>query len=622
MTKPPASTCPAPGFAEADGQAARAALDAMAELVIMRDAQGRIIEVNSAFLAAFGGDRTDWIGCWFAVAPASTVPGNAQRYDVAMRTHDGAIWVEWSETLTPDGASVAVGRDVSEERRARAEQSEAARGKSVFFAAVTHELRTPLSGALGAADLLAATSLAPDQSAYLTAVRESAAHALGLIDDILDLTRLEAGRLDLRPGPVDMRNMVEQVCEVLSPKAADRGLHLTHAIDPDIPALIEADEARLKQILFNLAGNAVKFTQTGGVLITVDEVGGRFQLCVRDSGPGISSDDQKRLFEHFERGAAERKAEPGAGLGLAMVKRLAEAMGGTVGVTSQLGKGALFWVTAPIKASAPAPAERPLAGRSILVVVPEALQAEGLVRQATALGAKADMATRPQAALDILHQRQEPLTLILSEDWASHAPALKLAAPQLRLLALAEPRTKDLFIGEQRREGVDGWLVAPVRAQSLAAWAIGGAAEPDGEPTRQAAPAFEALEGLTLLLAEDDPVNAMIAKTVLSSLGAEVVHVDTGSAAVDAALSGRFDAALLDLRMPEMTGIEAANAIRKHPHTAALPLIALTANATEADRNACLAAGMDAFMTKPLNPGDLTDRLTALCAPQNRARVG
>lgn len=621
MTSERSDTEPNPGFSEAESGAARAALDAMAELVLMRDAQGRIIEVNTAFLNAFGGTRTDWIGCWFAVAPASSDDREAQRYDVAMKTRDGPLWIEWSETQTGDGSSVSVGRDVSAEREAREQQSEAARGKSVFFAAVTHELRTPLSGALGAADLLADTGLAPDQNAYLKAVRDSAAHALGLIDDILDLTRLEAGRLDLRPGPVDVRQLIEEACEVLAPRAVDRGLTLSHAIAADVPTLVEADEARLKQIVFNLAGNAVKFTETGGVLITVEMSRDQLQLSVRDSGPGISQDDQRRLFEHFERGAAERKAAPGAGLGLAMVKRLAEAMGGTVGVKSSLGSGAVFWVTAPLPSLESAPDQCGLAGRTLLAATPKKLQRKGLCRQAEALGATVRWAQSVEQALSVAEAVSDALTIILDESWASHAPEMKARAPTAHILALAEPRTKDLFSGAERPASVDGWLVAPVRAASLANWAAASKTR-SNEEARQSGPAGRPLAGLNLILAEDDPVNAMIAKTVLAKLGADVAHVETGTAAVELAKQGGFDAALLDLRMPEMGGIEAAKCIRRDPRVTSLPLIALTANATETDRNACLSAGMDAFMTKPLDPTALTDRLTALCAPQNRARVG
>ncbi len=408
---------------------------------------------------------------------------------------------------------------------------------------------------------------------------------------------------------------------MLAPRAADQGLTLSHGVDAALPDRIEGDEARLKQILFNLAGNAVKFTETGGVLISVTTQASQFRLSVRDSGPGISPQDQKRLFQHFERGAAERKSAPGAGLGLVMVKRLAEAMGGSVGIQSEPGCGSQFWVDIPIKALKPAPSTRPLSGRTLLIATPDPLQREGIRVQAEALGATTLEAISPDDAEDQLRSTTAEVTVVLDEDWADHAPKLKACRAGARLLALAEPRTKDLFSGSNRPASVDGWLVAPVRSSSLAAWAIGeGTAEDDvGGPANES---IQPLDGVQLILAEDDPVNAMIAKTVLKKLGAAVEHVESGRAAVELAATGRFDAALLDLRMPEMGGLEAASAIRTLPSAAALPLIALTANATEADRNACLAAGMDAFMTKPLDPALLADRLTALCAPQNRANVG
>jgi signal transduction histidine kinase/CheY-like chemotaxis protein len=601
------------------------AMDAMAELILMRDGQGRIVHVNTAFLTAFGGERADWVGRWFAVAPVLDDQAGPRRYDAAMATRAGPVWIEWAETRTPGGGTIAVGRDVSEERRARAEESEAARGKSIFFAAVTHELRTPLSGALGAAGLLADTRLAPDQRAYLDAVRESAAHALALIDDILDLTRLEAGRLDLNPGPVDLRALIEQAGEVLAPRANEKGLSFSHAVDAEVPVTLKADAARLKQILFNLAGNAVKFTDKGGVLVTAEYAGERLRLAVRDTGPGIAKPDQARLFQHFERGAAEKSGAPGAGLGLAMVRRLAEAMGGEVGVQSEPGAGALFWATLNLPAIEAPPVQAPLAGRAVIVAAADRLQREALVRQARALGADAIDAGEAGAALAIARRQggDRPCTVILDAAWAAPAATeVKRLAPGARVLALAEPRTKDRFTGDDRPDGVDGWLVAPVRLSSLAAWAA-GREEPDTlEPDKAAGPLERPLEGLAVLLAEDDPVNAMIARTVLTRLGVAVTHVETGQAAVEAASGGGFDAALLDLRMPVLGGREAAQAIRACPAGAGLPLLALTANATEADRTACLEAGMDDFLTKPLDPDALTERLIALCAPQKRANVG
>ena len=604
---------------------AEAVLDAMGELVLVRDGHGRIVHVNTAFLTAFGGERADWIGRWFAVAPVLDEEDGARRYDAAMSTRSGPVWIEWSETRADGGATIAVGRDVSDERRARLEECEAAQGKSVFFAAVTHELRTPLSGALGAAALLADTRLAPDQRAYLSAVRESAGHALALIDDILDLTRLEAGRLELHPEPVDLRALIEQVGEVLAPRAHEKNLSYGHAVDAGVPALLNADAARLKQIVFNLAGNAIKFTQSGGLSVTAEHAEGRVRLTVRDTGPGIAKVDQARLFQHFERGAAERSGAPGAGLGLAMVRRLAEAMNGEVGVQSEPGAGAMFWATLDAPALAEPPRDAPLKSRAVIIAAADRLQRAALVRQAQALGADAVDAGEAGAALALAERRgaDRPCTVILDAEWAVQAgQEVKRLVPGSRVLALAEPRTKNQFSGADRPAWVDGWLVTPVRQASLAAWAgDGGPAQAAPERAVQI-PAATPLQGLAVLVAEDDPVNAMIARTVLQGLGAEITLVDNGRAAVEAASGGGFDVALLDLRMPEMGGREAAEALRARPQCAGLAILALTANATEADRTACLTAGMDDFLTKPLDPDVLAERLIALCAPQKRANLG
>ena len=608
-------------------------LDALGEMVVVRGADGRVLRVNAAFLAAFGGRAEDWSGRWFAVAPGLGEPGQARRFDAAMQTRAGSRFIEWSETPLDGGGAVALGRDVTAERQARAAASEAAQGKTVFFASVTHELRTPLAGALGAADLLRETRLKPDQHAYLDVMRASTEHALKLIDDILDLSRLEAGQLALQPEPVDLRALVEDACELLALRAAEKGLTLDHVIHPQVPERLGLDPARVRQILFNLAGNAVKFTPSGGVLVEADYVDGSVRLSVRDTGPGISETDQAHLFEQFERGVQEGSGAPGAGLGLAMVRRLVQAAGGDVGVESRLGSGAVFWCAWPCEPFEPAPAARPLRGRTIVIAVPSPLQREALAAQATALGAKAVCAEEPREAMRLAARLRENLTVILSERWAPEARAVKAAAPQGRLLALARPHTKDLFSAAARPTGFDGWLVAPVRLSSLAAFASGDdrpaarADQREPAPAPAAAPGCRAgadqpLKGLSVILAEDDPVNALIARTVLGRLGAEVLHVTDGRAAVDAAATGAYDAVLLDLRMPVMDGLAAARAIRALTGAGAgLPLAALTANATEADRTACLAAGMDAFLAKPLNADMLADTLTGLCAPQNRARL-
>jgi signal transduction histidine kinase/CheY-like chemotaxis protein len=610
---------------------ANSVLDALSELVVVRGADGRVARVNAAFLAAFGGRAEDWAGRWFAVAPGLGEARQARRFDAAMQTRSGARFIEWSETPLEGGGAVALGRDVTAERQARAAASEAARGKTVFFASVTHELRTPLAGALGAADLLRETRLKPDQHAYLDVMRASTEHALKLIDDILDLSRLEAGQLALRPELMDLRTLVEDACELLALRAAQKGLTLDHVIHPQVPERLSADPARVRQIVFNLAGNAVKFTATGGILVEADYVDGAVRLTVRDTGPGISEADQARLFEQFERGAQEGSGAPGAGLGLAMVRRLVQAAGGDVGVESRPGEGAAFWCAWPCEPIEPAPAARPLRGRTVLIVVPSPLQRDALAAQAAALGAKVVCADEPRDAMRQAARLRENLTVILSERWAAEARAVKAAAPRARLMALARPQTKDLFSAAARPAGFDGWLVAPVRLASLAAFAASHEAQDARPERREPSPApvvpspgraGQPLKGLSVILAEDDPVNALIARTVLGRLGAEVLHVTDGKAAVDAAATGTHDAALLDLRMPVMDGLAAARAIRALTGAGAgLPLAALTANATEADRLACLAAGMDAFLAKPLNADMLADTLTGLCAPQNRARL-
>ncbi|WP_019960396.1 hybrid sensor histidine kinase/response regulator [Woodsholea maritima] len=584
---------------------ARLVLDQMGELVLARDEDNRLTEVNQAFTQTFGGTREDWIGRWFAVAPAIKEEGGPRRYEAGMRTQKGDLWVEWVEYPLVEGGSLAVGRDVTERRRAEAQEREAAKGKNIFFAAITHELRTPLSGTLGAARLLEDTHLRPDQRAYVEALKSSASHALALVDDILDLSRIEAGKLTLRAEPVDLRALIEEVSELMASKAAEKNLVLAHVCEHNLPTTIEADPARLRQILFNLVGNAVKFTKTGGVLITSElDPDHQVRISVRDTGPGINAVDRTHLFQHFERGAAERTAQPGAGLGLAMVKRLAEAMGGEVGVESEPGHGAHFWVRFPPVILDKSPGPQSLYGQTIALAVGCHIQREALSRQCLALGADVIEATQ------FSDLPLEPVSsLILDEDQIVHLHQPKAK----RVMVLATPQTKVHYMGHRRPKGVDGWLVAPVRLSSLGAHISANTDELN--PKKATVKKDEKpLKGLRLLLAEDDAVNGLIIETVLRRLGAEAERVSNGRSALNRLAPGLYDAALLDMRMPELDGPDTARAIRDlGDGRAAMPLIALTANATEADRLLCLEAGMNAFLTKPVEEDDLILTLKRLC---------
>lgn len=590
------------------------ALDATGELILVRGNGGQVRYVNSAFLAAFGGERDDWVGRWFSVAPPVTSQ-NSRRYEMLMRTRGGAIWIEWDERLLPDGAGVvSVGRDVTSRRAAHEDLEASQRAKSLFFAAVTHELRTPLAGALGVTRLLAATALKPDQADYVRSIAASADHALAMVDDILDLSRLEAGRLELRPETVDIADLVRETVELAAPRAQEKALEIGVVHAHGAPSRVTGDAARLKQILYNLIGNAVKFTATGGVRIDIanapdSEGRNRLALSVSDTGPGISEADQESLFEHFERGAAERDgAESGAGLGLAMVRRLADAMNSAMGVESRLGEGARFWLIFDLPVLE-VRADKPLASRRVSVASDNPTLRDSLRDQLLALGADVTLLDGPD---DLA--RAAGTELLWDAGWAERAPADQ----SWQLVTPAEKAKRPDIVAD----GDSNWFVKPVRASTLAAQ-LGGkrCSGHDTDPEVAGASRFQAdLSSLHVLVAEDDPVNALIARKSLERLGVQVTLADRGDTALDILKTDRFDAALLDQRMPGLNGPEVARLAREAD--CHLPLIALTANDSEADRKLCLAAGMDEFLTKPLDTEQLVDTLSRLCRPGNRASMG
>lgn len=612
-----------------------AALDAAGELVCVRGYAGCVVYVNAAFLAAFGGEREDWIGRWFSVAPPQHEEG-PDRYDVLMRTLDGACWIEWDERVLPDGEHiVSVGRDVTSRHEAHEDLAASQRAKSLFFAAVTHELRTPLAGALGIARLLESTTLRPDQADYVRSMAASTEHALSLIDDILDLSRLEAGKLELRSEPVHLAEIVRETVELAAPRAQEKGLEIGTVFAHDVPTRIEGDAARLKQILFNLIGNAVKFTKSGGLRIDIEMIPGgdgrkRLSISVTDTGPGISEADQETLFEHFERGAADRDtSEAGAGLGLAMVRRLVDAMQGELGLQSRLGEGARFWLTLDLPVLEGG-RSLPLIGHRLAVATGNDILRHTLAEQLTYMGADV-IAIEDAARID----EAEGRSLLLDAAWGVHAP--KAGAHHVWLLVT--PAEKHGLDGDLPA-GVEGWLVKPVRRTTLIEQ-ITGLKLPDAADPQPAAPDTEnapeiaqepaaaetenppepepVLEGLHILVAEDDPVNALIARKTLEKLGATVRVAANGPLAIQTLEDGEFDAALLDQRMPGMDGRNVAELARLNGIL--IPLVALTANTSEADRQSCLASGMDDFLSKPVDPELLAETLLRLCRGEKQASM-
>jgi signal transduction histidine kinase/CheY-like chemotaxis protein len=506
------------------------------------------------------------------------------------------------------------------EAQARAEAG--SRAKSRFLATVTHEMRTPLSGVIGTAGLLLDGRLAPDLRTYARAILSSAEAMLALVDEILDLSRVEADRQPVSE-PFSPATLAEEVSELLSPRAREKGLDFAVKVAPSVPEEISGDAARVRQILLNLAGNAVKFTERGGVGLKVEMEGKTIRFAVEDTGPGFNPSDAERLFEEFERGeGAELTA--GAGLGLAISRRLAAAMGGTLSGFAAPGQGAVFTLAIPTADLVEAMAERPLEGRRIAVISAAPFTGPWLAESLKAIGAEAALVDPAQVIAGGAVELQGVFAALIDREAgpspAALAAAARLAGAERALLLLSPADRGDLDrLGAQ---GFDGYLVKPVRGASLASRIL----DPQGVDERPAnvdvkSTPFPAGNGLKILVAEDDPVSALIALAHLARLGHSSVHVADGEAACEAFEREAFDVALIDIRMPRLDGFAAARRMRSAELEAGRkPALILALTANVGDEDVARAAGMDALMTKPLDRRALEAALTPLAKPP-RARV-
>lgn len=505
-------------------------------------------------------------------------------------------------------------RPLSERRPNRAQIS------AEQLASLSHEFRTPLNGVLGMARLLEGTKLTAEQKAYVSALHDSGQHLLTLVNDVLDYAKLGAGRVDLHPAPMEVEGLLRSVAELLSPRAREKGVEIAWAAPP-APACVHADEGRLRQILLNFAGNAVKFTETGGVLIAASSPEpGRLRLRVEDTGPGVSQGDRERIFEEFAQAEAAHADLGGAGLGLAIARRLARAMGGEVGVETAPGGGACFWFEAAFPTLPAVIPARPLEGRTVGIASPNPVVREAARLQIEACGGEV-VAT---AALPEAIARTRPGDVILVD--ASLAAANGALRPPLQrhaiVLLAADERER---LARYRRAGFAGYLIKPLRRASLAERvliAAGAAADPSQPAQVDERVATAAAPGARILLVEDNPINALLAKALLNREGCEVEHAVGGAEALAAAEVGVFDLILMDMRMPGLSGEETARRMRASGIKT--PIVALTANAFEDDRHACLAAGMDDFLVKPLSPDALRialTRWTASALPKPAARA-
>ncbi len=642
-------------------------LDTQANVIARQDGTGRLSYVNKAFCRVFGCEPEAVLGrAWRPVVlenEAATLVEGAphRRYTQLLETASGPRWLAFEEHRVPGQAAATgetgaggyevqiVGTDVTEQRAFQAElaaardQAQAAdRAKSRFLAAMSHEIRTPMNGILGMASLLEESELSAEQRTYLEAIDQSARTLRLLIDEILDFSKIEAGKLVLGKVPFALDQCVQATVELLAPSAHEKGLDIAWTVDPRLPSLVGGDEARVRQILLNLIGNAVKFTDHGGVLVGVEcqsatdgKVG--VAISVKDTGIGLSREAMGSLFAEFGQAESEiSQRRGGTGLGLVISRRLAIAMGGDVGVESEAGEGSQFTARLTFDActgagnAMPEPMVLPRAG-SVLLAFDRPIERAALATSLEVAGMKVIECDAAQAIAEIeaAAATGQPVAHVVYDAGADPRAAAAIlarahdAAPAygvrgfLLIDTLSRPNLEQF-----RAAGFGAYLVRPVRPSALLARfgltpimsTVSGVATalPGGMTSDQLVP----VTGRHVLMAEDNAINALLATRMLANAGCTVVHVTDGEDAVTAISRSlepgaqRFELVLMDVHMPRLDGISAAAAIRAMADARGAaadvpPMVALTANAFAEDRERCLAGGLDDYLAKPFQKSEL-----------------
>jgi two-component system, sensor histidine kinase and response regulator len=646
-------------------------INSIPDRIFYKDLEGRYLGCNAAFAAATGRTPEEICGLTaYDLFPRRTADEMVERQQSALTqlaesSHE--FWISYPDgqrvlfetKISPlwdeDGKArglLGVSRNINERkkieeevRRAKETAEQATRMKSDFLANMSHEIRTPMNAIIGLSHLVLKTDLTARQRDYIAKVQSSGQHLLGVINDILDFSKVEAGKLDLEHTEFELEKLLDNTANLISEKSHAKGLEMVFEVAPDVPPNLVGDSLRLGQILLNYANNAVKFTDKGAIVIAVraserTEKDVLLHFRVQDTGIGLTSEQVSRLFRSFSQAdASTTRRFGGTGLGLAICKRLAELMGGEVGVESELGKGSTFWFTARLGVGAitrrimlPG---RDLRGRRALVVDDSDHARAVIIDMLESMTFLVSEASTGSAAVNEVRRAADagcPYDVVYL-DWrmpgmdgmetARRIRSLGLASPPMFLMVTAYGRED--ILKEAEGAGIQNVLIKPVSASILfdsTMNVLGGRTDepsPGDPPSRTANQRLAALRGARILLVEDNEINQQVARELLEDAGLVVEVADNGQIALHLAHKAPFDLVFMDMQMPVMDGVTATREMRKLEPLANLPIVAMTANAMEQDRRRCMDAGMNDFLVKPIDPYDMQSILLRWVRPRRAA---